>query len=63
MNGDMTEFNIGVVCGHCQSSVYMETCRMSNDTDHDWVVASECQSCGLRNVIQSGCPECQPKDR
>lgn len=46
----------GVVCGRCGGDVYMETCRMSNPTDHDWVIASECQSCGLRHPI--ACPDC-----
>lgn len=50
--------SIGVRCGRCGGSVYMETCRMSRPTDHDDVIASECQRCGARRVIV--CSECPP---
>lgn len=52
----MSDEPLGVACGQCGGQVYMETCRMSNPTDHDWVVASECQQCGARSEIV--CPEC-----
>lgn len=48
---------LGVQCGQCGGVIYMETCRMSNPTDHDWVIATECQQCGARSddIV---CPDC-----
>ena len=48
--------NLGVVCGQCGGPVYMETCRMSRPTDHDWTIASECQQCGARHEM--ACVDC-----
>jgi len=51
--------DVGVGCGQCGGPVYMETCRQSRPTDHDWVIGSECQQCGLRNEIADGCVDCR----
>jgi len=47
---------IGVECGECGGPIYMETCRMTRPTDHDWTIASECQRCGARHEI--ACVDC-----
>ncbi len=48
--------NLGVECGICGGSVYMETCPVA---DHDWAIASECQRCGVRYVFETGCDDCR----
>lgn len=51
-----------VRCGQCGGTVYMETCENQGGVqDHIWVTASECQSCGERNVI-GPCPDCAAAD-
>ena len=45
--------SVGVGCGHCGGPVYMEPCP-----GHEYVIASECQRCGVRYVLV--CPECPP---
>lgn len=48
------ENTFGVCCGQCGGGVYMHACPT-----HFWTVRSECQQCGLTNVIHpDGCPEC-----
>jgi len=49
--------DLGVVCGRCGGPVYMETCNVDG---HDWAMASECQRCGDRWDIPSGCLDCPP---
>ena len=50
---------VGVACGYCGGPIYMETCEQSGGpTGHEWVLASECQQCGVRYVIESGCLDC-----
>lgn len=58
----MNDLEVGVICGQCGGAVYMETCQMSNDTAHEWVIASECQGCGLRSdpIV---CLDCRPDGR
>jgi hypothetical protein len=50
------DLNLGVACGRCDGPVYMETCPIDG---HEWALASECQRCGDRYVIEpDGCPDC-----
>lgn len=50
---------LGVECGHCGGTVYMETCATNGGPPgHDWVVASECQSCGAR-YEDARCFDCE----
>jgi hypothetical protein len=58
----VSDETFGVVCGACGGPVYMETCRMNHDTDHDWVVGSECQQCGLRSdpIVCLDCAGVEP---
>jgi hypothetical protein len=43
----MTEFNLGIACGICDGSIYMETCGIDGC---EWAVAGECQRCGERTL-------------
>jgi len=55
----MSEPAVGVDCGHCGGPVHMETCEQNGGPrGHVWVVASECQRCGVRYNTLSGCLDC-----
>lgn len=43
-------------CLVCGAQLFYELCRDWNDTDHGWMTAMECRSCGDR--FQSTCPHC-----
>lgn len=52
------EPQVGVVCGQCESGpVYFETCP-GRVPGHHWATVSECQNCGQRYEILTGCPDC-----
>jgi hypothetical protein len=52
---------VGVCCGGCGGSIYFERCMDQNDTNHEWAVAGECQTCGARHPHT--CMECGATDK
>ena len=47
----------GFPCRTCGGPVYVEMCSDWNDTDHPWMTAMECRTCGAR--LETTCARCE----